>query len=57
MYNLACLYSQLGDPDTAISWLKKSIHSGRFDLEWIKRDPDLANLRNHPEYLALIAKS
>jgi serine/threonine protein kinase/Flp pilus assembly protein TadD len=57
MYNLACLYSQLDDLDTAMNWLKKSVDSGRFDLEWIKRDPDLANLRNHPEYQALIAES
>lgn len=56
MYNAACLYSQLNEQDLAIYWLKKSFELGRRDLEWVKRDTDLDNIRNHPEYLALIGE-
>lgn len=54
MYNAACLYSLLNEPDLAVQWLKKSLELGRRDMEWLKRDPDLENIRNHPGYLALI---
>ena len=54
MYNLACLYSLLNDPDQSVEWLSKSVRNGRRDFEWMKRDPALNNIRNHPGYLALI---
>jgi TolB-like protein/Flp pilus assembly protein TadD len=54
MYNLACLYSLLNEGDRAVEWLKKSVHHGRRDFEWMKRDPALTNIRNHPGYLQLI---
>ncbi len=56
MYNLACLYSLLNEGDLAVEWLSKSIQSGRRDFEWVKRDPSLNNIRNHPGYLALLSK-
>ncbi len=54
MYNLACLFSVLHEQDEAVHWLSKSIQLGRRDFEWMKRDPELNNIRNHPGYLALI---
>ncbi len=54
MYNLACLYSLLNEGDLAVEWLKKSVQHGRRDFEWMKRDPALMNIRNHPVYLELI---
>jgi tetratricopeptide (TPR) repeat protein len=56
MYNLACLFSLLNDQDEAVQWLSKSIQLGRRDFEWMKRDPELDNIRNHPGYLALIGQ-
>ena len=54
MYNLACLFSLLNEKDRAVFWLSESIQYGRRDFEWMKRDPELENIRNHPGYLALI---
>jgi serine/threonine protein kinase/Flp pilus assembly protein TadD len=54
MYNLACLFSLLNEQDEAVQWLSKSIQMGRRDFEWMKRDPELNNIRNHPGYLALL---
>ncbi len=56
MYNLACLYSQLNEPDIAVEWLAKSIENGRRDFEWMKRDPALERIRNHPAYVKLISE-
>jgi len=55
MYNLACLYSQLNQPEIAVEWLEKSIENGRRDFEWMKRDPELENIRTHPAYLELVS--
>jgi hypothetical protein len=54
MYNLACLYSLLDEKDEAVHWLSESIRYGRRDFEWMKRDPELANIRKHPGYQALL---
>lgn len=54
MYNLACLYSLLNEADRSVEWLRKSVQHGRRDFEWMKRDPALNNIRNHPGYLALV---
>ena len=57
MYNLACLFSLLNEKDEAVKWLSQSIQLGRRDFEWMKRDPELENIRNHPGYLALIKQT
>ena len=57
MYNLACLFSLLNEQDKAVHWLSQSIHYGRRDFEWMKRDPELENIRNHPGYQALLRSS
>jgi len=57
MYNLACLYSLLNEKDEAVHWLSESIRYGRRDFEWMKRDPELANIRNHPGYQSLLRNS
>src|SRR3990172_1644522 len=54
MYNVACLYSLLNEQETAVQWLARSIQHGRRDFEWMKRDPALENIRNHPSYKALL---
>jgi adenylate cyclase len=56
MYNLACLYSLLDEKETAVQWLAKSIQYGRRDFEWVKRDPALENIRNHPAYKTLFGE-
>ncbi len=53
-YNGACFYARLNEKKLAIEYLKKAIHTGWENYEWMKRDPDLDSLRNEPEYLKLI---
>jgi adenylate cyclase len=57
-YNLACTFAQLGEPEQALDQLEK--YAERMPpqrLAWIKRDFDLAPLRNHPRYKALVARA
>jgi serine/threonine protein kinase/Flp pilus assembly protein TadD len=54
MYNAVCKYAKIGDKALAIETLKKIIASGFEHYAWIKRDPDLANIRNEPEYIELM---
>jgi serine/threonine protein kinase/cytochrome c-type biogenesis protein CcmH/NrfG len=54
LYNAACFYSSLGEKKLAVETLKNAIIAGWVDYEWIKRDPDLENIRNEPEYIALM---
>lgn len=49
-YNLACSYSLLGEIKQALEELRLSIRLGYTDFGYIDKDPDLENLRNHPDY-------
>jgi tetratricopeptide (TPR) repeat protein len=53
-YNAACLFSLLQEPDSAMQYLGKAIELGYRDFKHISRDPDLDNIRNLPEFKALI---
>ena len=55
-YNLACALAQLDEPEQALDQLEK--YAERMPpqrLAWVERDADLAPLRNHPRYKALVA--
>ncbi len=49
-YNLACYYALIGETGTSLDFLETSIHS----RSWIEGDHELASLRDHPRYKALI---
>ncbi|MGA7161790.1 MAG: protein kinase [Bacteroidota bacterium] len=53
-YNAACFYANVGDKTAALQTLKKALSSGYGFHEWIKRDPDLDNIRNEPEYIEMM---
>ncbi len=55
-YNIACAYSLMEDHDEAVAALEKSVEFGYDDLDWMQRDPDLDNIRDHPRYKALVEK-
>ncbi len=55
-YNLACSYSLTEQPESAASCLDRALDLGYRDFHWLSRDPDLANLRKHPEYKQIRAK-
>ncbi len=58
LYNSACAYSRLGELDRAIECLASALNQGfKNTVFWVDGDPDLAAVRNHPAYLALIGKS
>ena len=54
LYNAACFYARLGEKKSAVELLKNSVIAGHEDYEWFKRDPDLDNIRNEPEYIELM---
>ncbi|MCK0178975.1 hypothetical protein MWU50_06720 [Flavobacteriaceae bacterium S0862] len=54
IYNAACFYAMIGDKNTSIENLKKSIDNGFGNYEYIKHDPDLRNLRKEPSFIALM---
>ena len=53
-YNLACAYSRLERGDEAVEALAKSIECGYDELDWIKKDPDLDNIREHKGYIKIV---
>ena len=54
LYNAACAYSLLGERDRAASFLLGAVKAGMNDFGQIVRDPDLAAIRDHPTYLAVL---
>ena len=56
LYNVACVYSNLGEQEKATDCLEKSITSGMGQKEWIENDSDLDPLRNHPRFQARLKR-
>ena len=54
LYNVACIFSQLGDLDRAVEGLRSAFAAGHENSNWIKRDSDLDPIRNHPGYIELM---
>ncbi|HEV8658016.1 MAG TPA: protein kinase [Thermoanaerobaculia bacterium] len=50
MYNVACTFCGLGRKDEGLSALRKAYDAGFRDADWTRRDPDLALLRDDPEF-------
>lgn len=55
LYNVACVYSNIGRIDEALDCLEKSVRKGMAEVDWMKNDTDLDNLREHPRFKALLA--
>ena len=55
-YNVACSLSILGRADESIDALEKAIALGYEDWKQLRKDPDLANVRNHQRFRTLVAK-
>jgi adenylate cyclase len=54
LYNIACVYAQLGESGKAIDCLEKGFRKGFGHREWIENDPDLKSLRDQPRFIALM---
>lgn len=50
MYNVSCTFCTLGKKDEALGALRKAYDAGFRDADWTRRDPDLALLRDDPEF-------
>jgi non-specific serine/threonine protein kinase len=56
MYNVACVFGQLGKRAEALDALRKAKDAGENDATWARRDPDLAILHGDPEFERLYPK-
>ncbi len=58
LYNLACGYAMLSETDRAIECLERSCAKGggSDQKDWMKQDPDLDSLRDHPRYRQLLER-
>ncbi|HET9480554.1 MAG TPA: protein kinase, partial [Candidatus Polarisedimenticolia bacterium] len=58
LYNVSCVYAQLGEYERALDCLEKSFKTsgGTTSLSWMKNDPYFDPVREHPRYKALVAK-
>ncbi len=54
LYNVACVYTLLGQFEDAIDCLEKSVTHGWGQREWMAHDPDLAPLHSHPRFQQLL---
>ncbi|HEX3620065.1 MAG TPA: tetratricopeptide repeat protein [Candidatus Udaeobacter sp.] len=56
LYNAACNWALLGEPDHALDGLERAIEAGVAVGDWIKHDPDFASLRGHPRFQAIVKR-
>ena len=54
LYNGSCFYAVINEKATALNLLKRSIEAGFEHIEWLKRDPDLNNIREEIEFAELL---
>jgi TolB-like protein/Tfp pilus assembly protein PilF len=53
-YNAACAFAQAGEPERAIEQLRAMVELvPSYLTDWIRRDPDFAGLREHPEFVRM----
>jgi len=55
-YNVACVYTSLGDLEQAFDLLERLLPNAGYELKrgWIKHDSDLDPLRSHPRYQKIL---
>ena len=54
LYNVACVYSISGRLDESLDYLERAVAAGISSRDWIVNDGDLAPLRDHSRFQALI---
>jgi len=53
LYNAACTYGVLGRKPETLETLKRAKENGYANVDWIRKDPDLACVQDTPEFKAL----
>jgi adenylate cyclase len=57
-YNAACTFARAGMAERAIAELKEGVRQvPTYISDWPRRDPDLASLHDHPEFIAMFGKA
>lgn len=56
LYNVACVYAIINNKEKALEYLEKSTQNGYDKFNWIQADYDMKNIKNLPEFNALIQK-
>jgi tetratricopeptide (TPR) repeat protein len=56
LYNAGCVYSLLGCLEEAVACLEKAAELGVAEKGWYEHDSNLAPLREHPRFKALLGK-
>jgi len=56
LYDLACLRALAGNPAAAMRSLEKAVEAGWLNAAHAEADPDLASVRNRPDFRALLAR-
>lgn len=56
LYNIGCFHSLAGRAELAIDHLERAVELGFHHRDWLLTDPDLANVRDHPRFQALVAE-
>ena len=54
LYNAACVYGVLGRSADALEMLRRAVKSGYANFDWVRRDPDLALLRDDAGFKELV---
>jgi serine/threonine protein kinase/Flp pilus assembly protein TadD len=57
LYNAACTYGVIKRKAEALDMLRQAKAAGYQNLEWARRDPDLACLHGEPEFESIFVKS
>jgi DNA-binding winged helix-turn-helix (wHTH) protein/TolB-like protein len=55
-YSVGVTFAQLGERDTAVTWLRQAAATGFPCLPWYSRDPLLAPLKGDPAFTAFLAE-
>lgn len=55
-YNFATIYAALGENDQAFAYLESEYAEGAYYLDYLKLDPELANLRDDPRFAQLVKR-
>jgi DNA-binding winged helix-turn-helix (wHTH) protein/TolB-like protein len=53
-YKIAQAYSVLGDQASALGTFRRSVAGGFFPYQYFETDPLMANIRNHPDFAAIV---
>jgi serine/threonine protein kinase/Flp pilus assembly protein TadD len=54
LYNVACTYAVLGQPEKALSTLEHAIDKGYGHKDWLMHDPDFESIRETPRFQAIL---